>query len=290
MKRLIWIGAAMAAAQGAYAQEIGVRPYWFDKPVLEALGRAEMEVAPNRARFDVTFVSTDADAKKAMELAVGRARLAYDAVKKVSGDKARVSSSVDVSPYYEQYRDKDGNRVEDDRPDRVKGYEARSRVTVELTDASLAGKARAAALALGPEESGGGVRVYLEETADMQRKAIELAAKDAAERARVTAAAAGRKVGDILVLQEGNGPCMGNWSSGQVARIGGEGYGFSPPPPPAPAAKAAPGMEEVVVTGSRIGGREYQVTEADLERLNLPNDQAPQTIRASVCAIFMLEK
>ncbi len=226
-----------------------------------------------------------------LTLTVGRARVAYDAIKKVAGDKSRVTSSVDVKPFYEQYRDKDGNRLEDDRPDRVKGYAARSSVSVELLDAGLAGRARAAALALGPEESGGGVRVYLEQTADMQRKAIELAAKDAFERARVTAAATGRRVGDILVVQEGNGPCMGNWSSGQMGRVGGDGYGFSPPPPPpAPAAMASPRMEKVIVTGSRIGGREYQVTEADLEQLNLPNDQGPQTIRASVCAIFLLEK
>ncbi|MEZ5939331.1 MAG: SIMPL domain-containing protein [Hyphomonadaceae bacterium] len=283
------IVATPSLALAAQAQEDGVRPYWFDKPVIEALGRSDMEVPPNRARFDVTFVSTNSDAKKAMEDAVARARMAYEAIKKVAGDASRVTSGVDVQPYFEQYRDKDGNRIEDDRPDRVKGYEARAEVSVELTDVALAGKARAAALALGPEETGGGVRVYLEQTADLQRAALEAAAKDAAERARLTAAATGHKLGDILVLQEGSGPCMGNWSSGQIARVGGSGYGYPSPPPPPPA--PAPMMErsDIVVT-AQGRGRSYQITQDDLDRLNLPNDQRPQTIRAAVCAVFVLSK
>ena len=86
-------GAAMILSQAADAQEAGqyVRPYWWDKPVVEGMGRAIVEVAPNRARFDLAFVETDGKSDEAMKKAVQRSKIAYDAIKKVAGDKARVT-------------------------------------------------------------------------------------------------------------------------------------------------------------------------------------------------------
>ena len=134
---------ATAPASHDYQEDMFVTPYWTRQPVIEAMGRANMEVSPNRARFDVTYLEIDKDANDAMKLAVERGRLAYDTIKAVAGDSAIVQTSVSVDPYYEQYRDKDGNRIENDRADKVKGYEARVSVSVEVDDVSLAGKARA---------------------------------------------------------------------------------------------------------------------------------------------------
>jgi hypothetical protein len=293
MRTITLAAAALAATPAlapALAQEAGVRPYWFDKPVIEAMGRAEIDARPNRASFSVVFIEQDEDTAEAMQAAVARARLAYDAVKQAApGDASRIRTSVSVAPYFEQYRDREGNRIEDDRPDRVAGYEARVAVDVTVTDVALAGRARAATLALSPEESGGGVSTWLEQSVEQQRAALEAAAKDAAERARLTAAAVGKRVGELLVLQEGYGPCMGNWSSGQIAKVGGggSGFGFPPPPPPPPPAPAM-AMAEMVVTGS-ARGREITVTQADIDALNLPNDETPQTLSASVCAVFLVE-
>jgi hypothetical protein len=273
----------------AIAQEpsVFVRPYWWDKPVVEGLGRAMMDVAPNRARFEVSFVETDNQSAAATKKAVARARLAYDAIRKVAGDKARVTTSVNVNAYFEQYRDKDGNILTNDRADRVKGYEARTAMTVTLTDTDLAGRARAAALALAPQNSGE-IYVYLEETAEMQRDILNEAAKDARERARGVASAAGAKLGDLLVIQEGSDSCMGNWSTGQAARVMNpdSNYRYAPvaamaspaPPPPAP------------VASGMIDGRQVTITEADLAQLNLPNDELPRTISANVCVIYTLTK
>ncbi len=291
-KRLI-TGAAMAAMMvgSATAQQADtfVRPYWWDKPVVEGMGRAIIEVNPNRASFSVTFVETEAQSSDATKLAVARAKLAYDAIRKVAGEKARVSTSVSVNAFYEQYKDKDGNIQTNDRADKVKGYEAKAFVTVTLSDPALAGRARAAALALGPQDSGR-INIYLEQTADMQREALDQAAKDARERARLAATAAGGKLGDLLVLQEGSEPCMGSWSSGQVARAKGPDGGnyryapaaMAPPPPPPP--PPAP-----VATG-KVGNRTVTITEQDLAGLDLPSDPQTQTISASLCAIYTLAK
>jgi hypothetical protein len=75
MKRKLLIAAAgsvalMAPAAGAQDAGQYVRPYWWDKPVVEGLGRAIIEVAPNRARFDLAFVETDAKSDEAMKKAL----------------------------------------------------------------------------------------------------------------------------------------------------------------------------------------------------------------------------
>jgi uncharacterized protein YggE len=291
MKRLLCMSVFVAAAAPAFAQEptAYVRPYWWDKPVVEGLGRAMMDVQPNRARFDLGFVETDAQSDAATRKAVARAKIAYDAIKKVAGDKARVTTSVNVVAFYEQYRDKDGNIQTNTREDKVKGYEAKASMGIVLTDASLAGRARAAALALGPQESGR-ISIYLEQTAEMQRDIIELAARDARERAQRTAVAAGAKLGDILVIEEGADSCLGNWSSSQVARVVGDGdYRYAPspamaPPPPPPMPAPPP------VASGQVGSRTITITEKDLAALDLPSDPQPQQIQGSVCVIYTLVK
>jgi uncharacterized protein YggE len=278
--------APVAAAQDSNAF---VRPYWWDKPVVEGLGRAMLDVSPNRARFDLAFVETDGQSDAAMKKAVARAKIAYDATKKVAGDKSRITTSVNVTAYYKQYKDKDGNVQTNARADQVDGYEARVSMTVTLTDTALAGRARAAALALGPQ-SVNPIYIYLEQTAEMQRDVMAEAAEDARQRAQLAATAAGGRLGDILVVQEGNDSCMGSWTSSQVARVMGDGGGNyryaapmppPPPPPPPPAPPVASGM---------VGSRTITITEKDLAALDLPSDPSPQQIQAAVCVIYTLVK
>ena len=287
---MLTAGAVLVLSPAAAAQEAGqyVRPYWWDKPVVEGLGRAIIEVAPNRARFDLAFVETDGKSDEAMKKAVQRSKIAYDAIKKVAGDKARVTTSVNVNAYYKQYRDKDGIVQTNQRADQVDGYEARVSMTVLLTDPALAGRARAAALALGPQDMNP-IYIFLEQTTDMQRRALDEAAKDARARAQISATAAGARLGDLLVVQEGSESCMGGWSSGQVARVlGGDGYypppAYAPPPPPPPPPAAPP------VASGQVGRQQVTISEQDLAALDLPSDSNPQTMQSSVCMIWTLVK
>ncbi|MEH6409490.1 MAG: SIMPL domain-containing protein [Hyphomonas sp.] len=267
-----------------YQEDMFVTPYWTRQPVIEAMGRANMEVAPNRANFDVTYLEIDKDANDAMKLAVERGRLAYDTIKAVAGDSAIVQTSVDVRPYYEQYRDKTGNRIENERADKVKGYEARVSVSVEVDDVSLAGKARAGALALGPENASR-LNTFLQATTELNRAAYEEAIKDAALRAAASAAASNATLGRLLVVQEGNGPCLGKWSNtpGMVSR--------SPSPAPARDQEeySTSRLQTVTVTASKIGGEEVTITQADIDALNLPSDEPKQTISSSVCTIYAVK-
>ncbi len=289
-KTMILAASAVAAlVPAAFAQEAGqyVRPYWWDKPVVEGIGRAQIEVAPNRARFDLAFVETDEKSDEAMKKAVQRSKIAYDAIKKVAGEAARVTTSVNVTAFYKQYKDKEGMVQTNARADQVEGYEARVSMSVLLTDVSLAGRARAGALALGPQ-SMNPINIYLEQTPEMQRRALDEAAKDARARAELSARAAGGRLGDLLVVQEGRDTCMGSWSSSQVARVIGPDGGYYPPPSPAYAPPPPP-PPPPIATG-QIGRVTIAVSEQDLAALNLPSDPNPTTIQSSVCMIYTLVK
>jgi len=283
MNRILCIAAATASlSAGASAQDdIFEQPYWTERPVIEAMGRAQIEVMPNRARFSVSFVETDKDSDDAMALAVERARAAYETIKTVAGDEARVTTSVSVSPYFEQYRDRDGDRIENRRADKVAGYEARASLNVVATDTAKAGNARAAALALGPQESGS-MSIYLEETTELLQQAHAAAVADASARARLGAEAAGTSLGRLLVLQEGYGPCLGQWTTGT-------GRTPSPPPPPPAPTMAEAAMDSMVVTSASIGGRAVEITQDQIDALNLPTDPEPRTISASVCAVYSVD-
>src|SRR5690625_5902574 len=54
---------------------------------------------------------------------------------------------------------------------------------------------------------------YLEPTTENQRAVYEQAVQDAAQRAQLIADASGATLGNLLVLQEGPGPCLGTPSS-----------------------------------------------------------------------------
>ncbi|MEZ6011068.1 MAG: SIMPL domain-containing protein [Hyphomonas sp.] len=264
-----------------YQEDVYVTPYWTRMPVIESIGRANMQVAPNRASFSVTYLETDKKADEAMKLAVQRGKIAYDAVKKIAGEKALVQSSVSVEAYYEQYRDKDGNKVENDRADKVAGYEARVTLSVQVEDVPVAGKARAGALALGPESSTP-LSTYLEATTEMNRAAYEAAVKDGAERAKATASASGAKLGKLLAVQEGDGPCLGRWSttSGTDSDYyyrNSPSVAYAAPPPPPPPAPIAAGM---------IGRKQVTISQADIDALDLPSDTRKQSISSSVCMIY----
>lgn len=273
---------ALAQAAPDFQDQAFTTPYWTRVPVIEVLGRADMQVAPNRASFSVTYLETDKDSKKAMQLAVERGRLAYDTIKKAAGKDSIVQSSVNVTALYEQYKDKDGNRIDNERSDKIRAYEARVTLTVTVEEVAKAGSARAGALALAPENSSG-LTTYLERTTELNREAYETAVKDGAARAKATASASGGKLGKLMVVQEGTGPCLGNWSSmaGSDYNYYGAAPAYAPPPPPPPPSPVSSGM---------IDGRQVTITQADIDSLNLPSDDKKQAVSSSVCMIYQIDR
>lgn len=262
---------AQASAQEATFE----RPYWLERPVIEALGRAQVASAADRASFSVTFREVASQSRDAMFAASDRARLAAAAIRSRGGDSVRISSSADIEAIHEEYRNREGERVSSERADQVENYSVSVTLEIQVSDVSRAASVRAAAMAVGPEETSD-LNYSLDENSAARLRAYRGAVQDAAARARVAAEAGGVALGRLLVLQEGQGPCLGRWQYGAARERGGVQN--------APMAVQESGEDEIVVTGSRI--RTLRLTAEEIARMQLPEDVPPLELTAQVCAIY----
>jgi uncharacterized protein YggE len=272
------IRIAMAAsaltlfAAQATAQEFD-RPYWLNRSVIEALGRSDIHVPADMATFSVTFREVDEDSRDAMFAASDRARLAAAAIRSRGGDGVSITSRADIQAIHQEYRNREGERLSSERDDRIDNYAVSVTLSVIVRDVSRTANVRAAAMAVGPEATSD-VVYSLDETAPGRLRAYRAAVQDAAARARIAADASDSALGALLVLQDGQGPCLGSWQTG-VARNRSEYASASP---------IGVADESVIVTGARAS--QLVLTAEDIERMQLPTDIPPLQVSAQVCAIY----
>ena len=275
--------AALSCGQAA-AQQVFDRPYWLDRSVIEAIGRAQIDVTANRARFSVTFQETAREAQQAQGAAADRARLAVAAMHRVAPDSTEISSEIEINAIQSQYRDRDGNVQDRDGAQNITGYVARVTLKVRVLDTQRASDIRAAAFAVGPEDSAE-LQYYLDQTVEQQRRAYAAAVEDAVARARVAATAAGSHLGPLLVLQEGQGPCMGSWdraANGVVVtgtRVVRQDFEAVSP-------VTTIAREQIQVTGALSTERLLTLNPQNIVRLQLPDDQTPVRLQSFVCAVY----
>lgn len=278
MRQTIPALAIFALAAPAFAQEAATfsKPYWIDNPVIEAIGRAELQVNPNRSTFSVGFKNTATTAAEATRLATARAKSAYDAMERVAGEDLTIESRVSVSAIYNQVEDDEGNLRTDYSADNIRAYEATVTYSVSVRDLSKASRTRAAALAMGPETSSY-FSNSLERDTDVLQAAYRAAIVDARERAQLMAEAVGVSLGRLLVVQEGSGPCLGEWR-------GSEGYSLysAPPPPPPPPSPPPPPPPP--------GPGTSQITDDDLDALELPNTPDRLGVSAEACLVYEIRQ
>ncbi len=240
--------------------------------------RAEIEVMPDRATFAGTFVETAREAGAASGQAADRARLAVAAMRQRGGEAVEIRSTVSMVANYTEYRNRQGEVEQREGAENIRSYTAEVRLDVEVKELPRAGAVRAAALAVGPENAEA-LNYSLRLTGEHNRRVFAAAAADAAARARTAAEATGTPLGRLLALQEGQGPCLGQWWGARPGMVG------------APAApmrgRASQGaIQDSPMAVTSVGGRELRLTQAEIDRLDLPADVAPIRLQAQVCAVY----
>lgn len=268
----------LSAASSAFAQDARFeRPYWLERGVIEALGNASIDVRADRASFSVTFIEVDDNSRDAMFAASDRARLAAAAIRSRGGEGITIQSEADIEAIHQEYRNREGERMSSERADQIENYAVSVTLEVTISDIARAASVRAAAIAVGPENVSD-LTFSLDENAPARLRAYRAAVQDAAARARAAAEASGAALGGLLVLQEGQGPCLGRWYS---APARGRDTMYN-----APTAVTSVGDDEeaIVVTGSRV--RELRLTAEDIARMQLPQDVPPLELTAQVCAVY----
>jgi uncharacterized protein len=261
LRRVALLLAALPAAVAAQTPpaQLGARyvpaPWWMQEPVVASLGLVRAELAANRAGFGAQFQAIDRTAAEATEAAARKVRELDAALRAFGADKVRLETSFGARPLYEQYRDKEGRLIDNQRADRVERYEVSANLRLDVRDLSVLERAYAAVLAARPT-SVSPVNFRLEPDNETKTWLYSEAVKDAARRARLAAAGAGAPLGAVKVIDPTGRVCETDVLAGWPSYADGgalptdveppRAARMAPPPPPPPAPEA------IQVTGSRV--------------------------------------
>jgi uncharacterized protein YggE len=225
--------------------------------VITQTGFVFTEVPANRASFSATFLSVDDTAEKAQTKAIAQTKALNQALAKLGKDAVRVSTSFSMRALYEQYRDKNGNRVEDQRGDKINGYQVSLNLSIEVRDMTVLEKAYALVLAAAPTQTDS-INFNLQPSNETNTWLYNEAIKDAHKRAGDATMSAGGRLGDIKVIDPTGRACetdilarapdyaYDNMQANEVHRDYKESPMMAmaaPPPPPAPAPGTAEYLE-----------------------------------------------
>ncbi|HVZ30459.1 MAG TPA: SIMPL domain-containing protein [Asticcacaulis sp.] len=235
-------------------------PWWMKENVIAQTGFVYTEIPANRAWFSATFLSVDTTVDKAQSKAIAQVKALNQALDKLGKDAVRVNTTFSMRALYEEYRDKNGNRVEDQRGDKITGYQVSLNLSLQVRDMSVLENAYALVLAAAPTQTTD-VSFSLQPSNEANSWLYNQAVKDAHKRAQDAAEAAGGHLGAIKVIDPTGRACR----SDILARNAEEGFSnqanrvdydepvsspmsykrsasvSSAPPPPAP---PAPGTAE----------------------------------------------
>lgn len=258
-------------------------PWWMDKPVIASVGYVTAETPANRATLSATYDAVDRDLVTATRAAIQKAKAITGALQAFGPEKVRISSSVNVTPLYEQYRDKQGNRVDNERADKIDSYQVSVTFSVEVRDMRVVEPAYAILVSGKPSRTSP-VEFNLEPGDALRTQMFKLAVEDARRRADLAAVAAGTKVGPVRLIDPTGRACEVD-----VLVIGGpRSYATTAAyPVAAPAPAAPPGgsqIAELVVTAQKSA----QAAGLKPEDVQLPIQTPLNQLEGRACVIFSL--
>jgi len=198
---VVALSASLVLATAASAQTGGyaASPWWMREPVIASIGYVRTEIEANRAYFTARFQVVDANPARATEKAAAQVRDLGAALQRVGGDRIRVQTTFSTTPLYEQYRDRDGNLIDNQRADKIDRYQVNANVSIEVRDTTLLQRVYAIVIASKPSATDP-VGFRLEPTNETKSWLYNEAVKDAAQRARSAVEAAGGRLGPLKAI------------------------------------------------------------------------------------------
>jgi uncharacterized protein YggE len=298
--RLIFaaLTAALAAAGAAHAASVvsappiapsrppprvyDLAPWWMDKPVIPAIGYVTTEIPANRASLSATYDAVDRDAASATKAAAAKAKAISGALQAFGPDKVRVETRFNVTPLYEQYREKTGAMVDNERADKIERYQVSIEFAVEIRDMRLVEAVYAILMSAKPSRSSS-PSFRLEASDEVRTEMFKLAIEDARKRAEQAATAAGAKVGAVRLIDATARGC----ETDELLALAGRGYDTSlarPVAAPRAAFQSQGTIEEMVVTASKRA----QAAGLRPEDLQLPVQPPLERLTGKACVVYSL--
>ena len=284
--------ASAAAAQTAapQASPYDRAPWWMKESVITQTGYVFTEIPANRANFSATFLTVADTAEKAQNLAIAQTKGLNQALDKLGKDKVRISTSFSMRALYEQYRDKNGNRIEDQRGDKIEKYQVSLNLSVEVRDTTQLEKAYALVLAAAPTSSTE-ISFTLQADNAVNTWLYTQAVKDAHLRATQSAEAAGGKLGSIKVIDPTGRACETDILARAPTGSGEDGIlatdvGAYPENNVSESLQRIPGVAVTHFAAPAPGSAEYLEAKA----LQNPFIQTPplQRLEAKACVVYGL--
>jgi uncharacterized protein YggE len=253
--------SSAAAAQTPPA-ELGARyipaPWWMREPVIASLGAVRVELPANRARFSAQFSAVERDAATATAAAARKIADLDAALRATGADRVRLTTTFTTRPLYDQYRDKDGNLIDNQRADKIDRYKVSASLDVEVRDIAALENAYNAVVNARPT-SVGAVSFALEPDNKIKSALANEAVRDAARRARSAVEASGARLGAVKIIDPTARVCRTDVLAGWPSYVGGgrptDGDADSvgaPPPPPAPVMSAPPIVGRAETLSTRV--------------------------------------
>ena len=182
-------------------------PWWMNQPVIPSIGYVRVEVPANRANFSTSFQVVDSDAPTATAKAADKIRDLAQALRAEGAGKVQIQTTFASRPLYEQYRDKDGNLIENRRADKIERYEVQAMVAIEVRDMSML--ERTYATVIGAKPTYTSTVTFRLDPDDRAKSALYVEAiKDAARRADLSVEAAGAKRGPVKLIDPTSRACQ----------------------------------------------------------------------------------
>jgi len=218
-------------------------PWWMRESVITQTGHVYTELPANRATFSATFLAVDDTVDKAQAKAIQQTKALQSTLARLGKDAVRVTTGFSMRALYEQYRDKAGNRIEDQRGDKITGYQVSLNIALEVRDMAVLEKAYALVLAASPAQTNP-IYFSLQPSNETNTWLYNEAVKDARKRATDAAEAAGGHLSAIKVVDPTGRACQtdilarnaGDDDSEPEANevvVTARRAAIAPPPPPA---------------------------------------------------------
>jgi uncharacterized protein YggE len=256
-------------------------PWWMRDPVIASIGYVRVELPANRASFSATFQVVERSVPDATKAAAEKVRELGQTLRAFGQDKVQVETTFTMRPLYEQYRDKEGNLVNNQRSDKIERYEVNAVVSVRVRSTELLEQVYGAVLDAHPT-SASNVSFVLEPSNEQNTWLYSEAVKDAARRAKLSVEAAGAKLGPVKIVDPSERSCetdvFAGWPSYDEAKVS--------PTTVQPREVAAPPVEEFAPVKKEdrveLGGPSTAQT------VRLPLQPPLQELTAKACVVYGL--
>lgn len=253
-----------------------IKPYWIDKPVIEVIGRSNVMFNPNRVSMNFSVQEINENADDGLAKLTKRTKPVIEKVKSLLGKDDSITVNYRREAIYQQYKDKDGNKISNQREDKIENYVLHWDIAITTQKFEIVPKIKAEILAIGNSRMNNAEYYSFVPSTEQTRQVFQNAVEDGARRAEVVASINKGSKLKLLVVQEGQTQCLSSPTTQTGNVVAQDEYEMKTSPAMAMAEPAPPPEQN--------GGARLQASD-----LIMPSAPSKYPLEASVCMVYAIE-